>query len=67
MVIDIDEQELSRLIFEAVGFASMCWDNVEGAGVFESHEAVRCGEELMEALRAHERQPATLHAIPTKD
>jgi hypothetical protein len=34
-------------VFQAVGAASACWDNLEGAGVFESEKAKDIGEELM--------------------
>jgi hypothetical protein len=34
-------------VFQAVGAASACWENLEGAGVFQSDRAKEIGEELM--------------------
>jgi flavin-dependent dehydrogenase len=34
-------EELFSSVFQAVGNASMCWDNIGGAGIFE---AMRAGE-----------------------
>jgi hypothetical protein len=33
-----------------IGEASMCWEHVEQAGVFESERATDVGERLLEAL-----------------
>lgn len=45
--------DLSRLVFEALGAVSACWDNLEGAGTFESTRARAIGEELLDGIRAH--------------
>jgi len=44
---------LEDLVFQALGAASACWANLEGAGVFESDRAKAIGDELLERLRAH--------------
>ncbi len=40
-------RRLSRIIMQAVGQASMCWEDVGGAGVFDSQGAVVVGESLL--------------------
>ena len=40
-------KRLSELIMQAMGQASMCWENVGGAGVFDSQAAVVVGESLL--------------------
>lgn len=44
--------ELETAVFEALGAASACWDNLEGAGVFESTRCKQIGEELLEYFKA---------------
>jgi len=43
-----------RLINEAVGEASMCWSNIDGAGVFDSSMALGVGQRLLQALKGGE-------------
>ena len=38
-------------VFQAVGAASMCWGNVEAAGVFQEHEAIKVANDLIEFLK----------------
>lgn len=38
---------LKEAVMQAVGAASMCWEHVEGAGVFDSDRAVRVGDLLV--------------------
>lgn len=45
--------DLSKLVFEALGAVSACWDNLAGAGTFESTRARAIGEELLDGIRAH--------------
>lgn len=40
-------EERSKLIFTAIGTASMCWEHVEDAGYFDSMEAIKVGEKLL--------------------
>lgn len=42
--------DLSRLVFEALGGASMCWDP-RPTGVFQSEEAIEIAERLLKAIR----------------
>jgi hypothetical protein len=48
---DWDESTpISRIVGEAVGLASMCWEHPEKAGVFDSDLARRIVDEVLEAL-----------------
>ncbi len=38
-------------VMQAIGEASMCWSNIEGAGVFDSEKAKQIGDELLMYLR----------------
>lgn len=40
-------QELSEAVHQAMGAASACWDNLEGAGEFDSDTACRIATELI--------------------
>lgn len=42
---------LASVIAQAVGAASACWDNLEGAGVFQDQAAVEIIENLLAFLR----------------
>jgi hypothetical protein len=42
--------DIEQFIGEAVGAASMCWSNPEGAGVFDSERAARIAEEIKDHL-----------------
>lgn len=42
-------------IYTAIGAASGCWSNLEGAGVFESERAADIGEALLELVRGYIR------------
>lgn len=35
-------------VFQAIGAASTCWENMEGTGIFDSDRAKQIGDELME-------------------
>ena len=41
---------LREAVFMALGAASTCWDNPEGAGVFHSDRCQEIGDELMERI-----------------
>lgn len=45
-----DPREAARLVFEALGAASVCWETPSGAGEFDSRRAAKVGRELLEAL-----------------
>ena len=38
-------------VMMAIGEASMCWSNIEGAGVFDSAKAKQIGDDLVKYLR----------------
>lgn len=39
--------DIEDAVMRAMGAASMCWENLEGAGVFESERCKTIGEELI--------------------
>jgi hypothetical protein len=45
------DRKLSRLIYEAVGAASMCWDSPQSAGVFDSKRASDIADKLREDIK----------------
>lgn len=53
-VLGLDRAEdPQEAVFTALGAVSACWENLRGAGVFESTRAKEIGDELMEYLYAH--------------
>ena len=50
LAIRITEERLKELIFQALGEASTCWQNLSGAGVFDSERAIAIGERLISDL-----------------
>jgi len=40
-----------ELILTAMGEASMCWSNIDGAGVFDSTRAEQIGKKLLEDIK----------------
>jgi hypothetical protein len=40
-------EEIRSLLTELAGSASMCWENIEGAGDFHSSEALRFVEDCL--------------------
>jgi hypothetical protein len=48
---DKGEPALETLVFQALGAASACWENLEGAGVFESTRAKDIGDQTVAAIR----------------
>jgi len=52
--IERGEDPLQSVIFQALGAASACWENLRGAGVFESDRAVEIGNDVMAYLRSRE-------------
>lgn len=43
-------ESLEEAVFQALGAASACWDNLEGAGVFQAERAHAIGVELLERI-----------------
>ncbi len=44
------DRDAAKLVFEALGHASVCWEDPGGAGEFDSAQAGRVGRELLRAL-----------------
>lgn len=44
-------KELEKLVYQALGEASMCWSQVP-KGIFQSNKAVEIGEKLIKAIQA---------------
>lgn len=43
---------IESAVFEAIGAASVCWESMEGTGVFDSTRAKKIGDELVEYFRS---------------
>lgn len=43
--------DLDGAVFQALGAASTCWENLSGAGVFDSTRAKDIGDGLLEFIR----------------
>lgn len=52
VILDLDvNTPLEEAVFLALGAASTCWENMSGAGLFESDRCKQIGEELMDFLK----------------
>lgn len=40
-----------ELIMKAIGEASMCWENIDNAGAFNSTKALQIGEKLLQDIK----------------
>lgn len=47
-----DADTIEAAVYQALGAASVCWDSMEGTGVFHSDEAKAIAEELLARIRA---------------
>lgn len=52
------EDVLATTVGQALGYASACWDNLEGAGVFRSTECRQALDSLLDWLRPQVRPDA---------
>lgn len=43
---------VDQAVFEALGAVSVCWENIEDAGVFQSGAAIEIGHELTDFIKA---------------
>lgn len=43
---------IEQAVFEAIGAASVCWETLEGAGVFDSTRAKQIGDELVDYINS---------------
>ena len=56
---DGEELTLDEMVFQALGAASVCWENPAGAGLFDSSRAKSIGDRLLaEVKRAAAAVPA---------
>src|ERR1039457_4330738 len=46
-----DVTTVREAVFQALGTASMCWEKVEGAGVFQSDQAAEIGDQLLATIQ----------------
>ncbi len=46
-----DAESVPQLLRMIVGAASMCWENVDGAGLFDHKQARKIAEEGLDCLR----------------
>ena len=44
---------LPAAVFQALGAASVCWENPGGAGIFDSTRAKEIGDVLLDCVRAN--------------
>lgn len=45
------EPTLHETVLQAVGYGSICWTDVAGAGTFEAGKAARAGEDAVQHIR----------------
>lgn len=48
---DNDKKDLETVVFVAIGAATACWENLSGAGLFESDRAKEIADELVDILK----------------
>lgn len=46
-------ESIDDYVFQALGAASVCWDDVSGAGVFDSERAVAIGQALLIKIKEY--------------
>lgn len=60
---ELEEPTIESLVFQALGEASMCWSETP-KGVFDSVNAKRIGNELVQAIKEWARkQPQEMDGI----
>lgn len=47
----VHEQEMREAVYQALGFASVCWEPMDCTGVFESEKASQVAEELLGVIQ----------------
>ena len=50
---DKDSLTLPEVVFQVIGAASVCWNGVEKAGLFQSDRAGAYGNELIDWIEDH--------------
>lgn len=49
---EFEGKTLETCVYEALGAASVCWEPMDGSGVFQSERAQAIGEQLLERIRS---------------
>jgi hypothetical protein len=49
----MNRKELTKKVYESVGTASVCWENLSGAGVFDDATALKVASGLEDAIDAY--------------
>lgn len=47
----LGEMDLEAAVYTALGAASVCWEDMSRAGIFESERCANIGEQLMERIQ----------------
>lgn len=47
-----DADTLEAVVFQAIGAGSVCWESLEGTGVFQDGQAREVGEAAVARIRA---------------
>lgn len=62
-----ETKDLETCIYEAIGAASVCWESMEGTGVFQDVRAKAIGDQLLARIRLfQDRQASVEVAAPTE-
>lgn len=61
--IEGDTDELAIAVYQAVGAASTCWDNLEGAGIFNDRKAVWVAAGLLRWIESRYTTRESLDAL----
>lgn len=48
---------LESAVFQALGAASTCWENLSGTGIFNDRRAVAIGRALLEEINGNNQAP----------
>lgn len=48
---DTADMRIRSAVFQALGAASVCWECMDGTGIFQSDRALAIGEALLDVLR----------------
>lgn len=60
----LEDEVVETMIFQALGAASMCWERIDRAGIFESERCAEIGDELMKELGIVSTRPK--HESPVR-
>ena len=48
--LDLEDKHIEEAVYTALGAASVCWEKMEGTGVFQDDRARAIGEQLMSRI-----------------